>query len=170
MFSKIIAKTHGVRSILEIGCNTGENLKALQTLGYTDLGGVEINARAAEAACVAGDVVCGSFLDMDLWWADLVLSAGVLIHIDPADLELAYQQIYEAATRYVLLIEYYSPEPADILYRGHEGRLWKRDFASEFIDYVGQADARPKVVDYGFIWHRDTFPQDDVTWFLMEVI
>jgi spore coat polysaccharide biosynthesis protein SpsF len=24
------------------------------------------------------------------------------------------------------------------------------------------------LVDYGFTWHRDEFPQDDITWFLME--
>ena len=170
MFSKIMAKTHGVRSILEVGCNTGENLKALDELmPDVHLSGVEINRDAAAKAMNVAPVTEGSFLDMDLDIADLVLSCGVLIHIDPDDLELAYQTIYEGAARYVLMIEYYSPEPAEILYRGHEGRLWKRDFAGEFIDYAEWQANPVKVVDYGFIWHRDTFPQDDVTWFLMEV-
>ena len=49
-------------------------------------------------------------------------------------------------------------------YRGHDNRLFKRDFAGELIDKFGL-----KLRDYGFLYHRDNyFPQDDLTWFLLE--
>lgn len=52
-----------------------------------------------------------------------------------------------------------------IPYRGHEQRLFKRDFAGEMLD--AYPDLR--LVDYGFVYRRDpVFPADDLTWFLME--
>ena len=47
----------------------------------------------------------------------------------------------------------------------HQGKLFKRDFAGEFLDRF--ADVR--LVDYGFAYHRDpNFQQDDISWFLLE--
>jgi len=40
--------------------------------------------------------------------------------------------------------------------------LFKRDFAGELMD-----NFPVELVDYGFQYHRDVFPADDVTWFLM---
>ena len=51
------------------------------------------------------------------------------------------------------------------MYRGHENVLFKRDFAGELLDKYKN---RVLLLDYGFIYHRDTYPQDDLTWFLME--
>jgi spore coat polysaccharide biosynthesis protein SpsF len=63
-----------------------------------------------------------------------------------------------------MVCEYYNPTPVSIGYRGHEDRLFKRDFAGELIDLYGL-----KLIDYGFIYHRDPVaPQDDATWFLMQ--
>jgi spore coat polysaccharide biosynthesis protein SpsF len=43
--------------------------------------------------------------------------------------------------------------------------LFKRDFAGDLLDrFPGLV-----LVDYGFVYHRDkAFPQDDMTWFLLE--
>jgi len=50
-------------------------------------------------------------------------------------------------------------------YRGHTDRLFKRDFAGEIMD----RHPKMELVDYGFAYRRDpNFPQDDITWFLME--
>ena len=55
--------------------------------------------------------------------------------------------------------------PVEVVYRGHTGRLFKRDFASELLDRYSDL----RLVDYGFVYHRDpTFPLDDFNWFLME--
>jgi spore coat polysaccharide biosynthesis protein SpsF len=67
--------------------------------------------------------------------------------------------------RYLFVAEYYNPSPVAIAYRGHKDRLFKRDFAGEIMDRYPQI----RLVDYGFSYHRDpSFPQDDITWFLME--
>jgi spore coat polysaccharide biosynthesis protein SpsF len=43
--------------------------------------------------------------------------------------------------------------------------LFKRDFAGEMMDRYPDL----KLLDYGFVYHRDpAFPDDDITWFLME--
>ena len=54
-----------------------------------------------------------------------------------------------------------------IEYRGHKDRLFKRDFAGEFLKKYSDT----KLIDYGFLYHLDSnFPQDDETWFLIEKI
>ncbi|NQU32085.1 MAG: pseudaminic acid biosynthesis-associated methylase [Bacteroidetes bacterium] len=43
----------------------------------------------------------------------------------------------------------------------------KRDFCGEMMDKFNNL----KIVDYGFVYHRDTnFPNDDITWFLLEKV
>ena len=62
-------------------------------------------------------------------------------------------------------MEYYSPTPVEIVYRGHSDRLFKRDFAGEMLDRFADL----KLVDYGFDYHRDpVFSLGDINWFLLE--
>lgn len=64
-----------------------------------------------------------------------------------------------------MLSEYYNPVPVEVNYRGFSDRLFKRDFAGEFMDRFPDVH----LLVYGFQYHRDkNFPMDDVTWFLME--
>ena len=94
-----------------------------------------------------------------------MLLKGVLIHLTPETLPAVYDTIHRASARFILLAEYYNPTPISIPYRGHSDRLFKRDFAGEFLD----RHADVKLRDYGFVYHRDpAFPQDDITWFLLE--
>ena len=49
LFRKVLARTEGVSSVLELGCNIGNNLRALRDLlPDADLHGIEINEQAAE--------------------------------------------------------------------------------------------------------------------------
>lgn len=168
--------THALRnagkfsSCVEFGANIGMNLKALKLLHPAlKLQGVEINADAAAQLCeVIGEqnVFCQSIFD----WTpksqvELTLIKGVLIHINPDKLKEVYQALYQASSRYVLLCEYYNPVPVTLNYRGHENRLFKRDFAGEMMELYPDLH----LIDYGFSYRRDpVFPQDDITWFLME--
>jgi len=94
-----------------------------------------------------------------------VLSKGVLIHIDPASLPLAYDTLFASAGRYICLVEYYNPTPVEVPYRGHAARLFKRDFAGEMM----QRFPGLRLLDYGFVYRHDPrHPLDDVTWFLLE--
>jgi spore coat polysaccharide biosynthesis protein SpsF len=168
-FARVLRATRGIGSVLELGANIGLNLHALRAvLPAAELTGVEINASAARALReIPGvDVIEGSILELEptrTW--DLVLTKGVLIHVHPDELARVYEVIHRASSRYVCVAEYYAPSPVSIPYRGHEDRLFKRDFAGELLD--GFPDLA--LVDYGFAWRRDpVFPQDDLTWFLLE--
>ena len=75
------------------------------------------------------------------------------------------EALYRASDRYIIIAEYYNPSPVEVVYRGHSGRLFKRDFAGEMIDKFPKL----RVLDYGFVWRRDpVFPQDDTNWFVLE--
>lgn len=157
-------------SVLELGANRGLNLAALRALyPQADIDAVEINPTAAELLRRGGvGVHEESILDFEPGRSyDLVLLAGVLIHIEPSRLGDVYDLCRQAATRYVLISEYYNPVPVEVPYRGHRDRLFKRDFAGEMLD---RFPASLELADYGFIYHRDPFPADDTTWFLLKVV
>lgn len=169
LFRKVLGRTEGVTSVLELGCNIGNNLRALRDLlPDGELHAVEINAQAAaEVEAWGGATVeVGSILDFEparTW--DLTFTKGVLIHINPDRVGDAYAALVRSSNRYVLVCEYFNPVPVEVSYRGHEGVLFKRDFAGEMLDAFPEL----KLVDYGFTYHRDPqFPLDDSTWFLME--
>jgi pseudaminic acid biosynthesis-associated methylase len=156
--------------IVEYGCSSGGNLRAIAAVfPWSKLYGCEINPKAVEMARELGtpaEITRASIFDYQPpGVCDLALSAGLLIHIHPDRLPDAYEALYRATRKYILLIEYYNPTPVEIPYRGHAGRLWKRDFAGEMMDRYGL-----QLEDYGFIYHRDEYPQDDVTWFLLEKV
>jgi pseudaminic acid biosynthesis-associated methylase len=169
-FSRALRNAERMGSCLELGANIGMNLRALRLLyPQAQLRGVEINATAAaQLAELIGkeNAICGSIFDFAVGTTvDLALIKGVLIHINPSMLPTTYQRLYDASHRYVLVCEYYNPSPVAIPYRGHNDRLFKRDFAGEMLDMFPKL----RLIDYGFAYRRDpAFPQDDITWFLME--
>ncbi|MBD8552712.1 pseudaminic acid biosynthesis-associated methylase [Sphingomonas sp. CFBP 8764] len=169
-FSKALRQTGGVSSCLEFGANIGMNLKALNLLfPGIESSAVEINNEAVQQlgkVIPTANVHHQSILDyVPTQTFELVLIKGVLIHMDPDVLPEVYDTLVGAAGRYLLVAEYYDPTPVAIPYRGHERRLFKRDFAGEIMD----RHPAMHLCDYGFVYHRDPlFPQDDITWFLME--
>jgi len=169
-FSRVLKQAGRLASCLELGANVGMNLRALKLL-YPSLTpvGVEINPQAAAVLAEAigsSQVVNGSLFDYVVReTVDLAFTKGVLIHIQPDKLRAVYDKLHQASHRHILVAEYYNPSPVAIPYRGHADRLFKRDFAGEMLDAFPDL----RLVDYGFVYHRDpAFPQDDVSWFLME--
>jgi pseudaminic acid biosynthesis-associated methylase len=169
-FVKALKQARDVSSCIEFGANIGMNLKALQLLfPKLDVHGIEINPNAAALLAMtipAAHVYPTSLLNFEptrSW--DLTLIKGVLIHLNPDVLPVVYDKLVQSCQRYLLVAEYYNPSPVAIPYRGHSDRLFKRDFAGDIMDRHPQM----KLVDYGFAYRRDpNFPQDDITWFLME--
>ena len=170
LFCRILNRPRGVRSVIEFGANIGINLHALrQLVPDVDLEAVEINHAAAAAlrewgGCARVSEV--SILDYEVTKQfDLSFTKGVLIHINPDHLPAVYDRLHAVSRRYVMMAEYYNPSPVEISYRGHQGRLFKRDFAGEFMERFPSVT----LIDYGFVYRRDpSFPQDDLTWFLFE--
>jgi pseudaminic acid biosynthesis-associated methylase len=169
-FSTAMRRMDKISSCIEFGANIGMNLKAIKLLHPSvSLNAIEINSIAAEQLKqVIGEtaVFNGSIFDYPVInQFDLVLIKGVLIHINPDMLPTVYEKLYQSSGKYILVCEYYNPSPVSISYRGHEDRLFKRDFAGEMLEKYSDL----KLLDYGFSYKRDVvFPQDDITWFLME--
>ena len=154
-------------SVIEFGANVGDNLRAIRQIQGGILTGVEINeALRPELEKAADSAVIGAIQSFNPYrkW-DLAFTRGLLIHIPPNELEAAYATLHNCSNRYIVLVEYYNPTPIEIEYQGQMGLLWKRDFAGDMLDKYPDL----RLVDYGFVYRRDVhWPQDDVTWFLLE--
>jgi pseudaminic acid biosynthesis-associated methylase len=169
-FAKTLRSTNGLKSCIEFGANIGMNLKALKLLHpEMEAHAIEINSDAAK---LLGEVIPTPFVHQksilaftpERTW-DLAIIKGVLIHINPTELPQVYAKLVASTSRYLLVVEYYNPAPVAIPYRGHNDRLFKRDFAGEIMGNYPQF----KLIDYDFVCRLDpNFPQDDITWFLME--
>jgi len=169
-FSKIFTRLNQPQSLIEFCANIGMNLRAIKLLfPNIHLSAVEINeSAAAKLAEFIGreQVYNESIFDFDpVQKFDVSLIKGVLIHINPEMLSQVYEKLYQSSNQYILICEYYNPSPVAISYRGHDDRLFKRDFAGEMLEKYADL----KLIDYGFCYKRDrAFPQDDITWFLLE--
>jgi len=169
-FSKVLRQTGRPESLIEFGPNIGMNLAAIKSLyPGIQLHGVEINDKAAKhlSELIGKENVsnCSVFDYQSIDKYDISLVKGVLIHINPNMLQKVYQKLYEASRKYILICEYYNPSPTTIAYRGHQDRLFKRDFAGEILDKYPDLT----LIDYGFVYRRDpAFPQDDISWFLLQ--
>lgn len=170
LWAQVLRSAGPITSVIEFGANVGMNLEALRLLyPGQEQHAVEINASAATTLAERlpeATVTVGSLLDVEPSQTfDLAFVKGVLIHLSPDHLEAAYRALYAASHRYLVLAEYYNPTPVQVPYRGHEDRLFKRDFCGELLDHFPDLDLQ----DYGFVYHRDArWPQDDLTWFLLE--
>jgi pseudaminic acid biosynthesis-associated methylase len=169
LFAKLLARVGCVHSVIEFGASIGLNLVAIrQLMPEAKLSAVEINETALRHLRNIPELTVHScsILDFSLEGTyDLVLSKGVLIHLDPDRLPDVYDLLYRCTARYICLAEYYNPTPVTVNYRGYTQRLFKRDFAGEMLDRFDDL----KLIDYGFVYCRDiVFPQDDVTWFVLE--
>ena len=170
LFSSVLKSTGKIDSLIEFGANIGMNLISLkQLLPDAEISGIEINKKAyknLEKLIGKKNSYCQSINNFTFEKTyDLCLIKGVLIHINPEQLSEVYHKLYLASKKYILIAEYYNPTPVSMPYRGHENKLFKRDFAGEMLDKFEDLF----LLDYGFVYHRDNlFPQDDINWFLLK--
>ena len=178
MFDKMFNSCHcmgchidDINSIIEFGAGSGMNIQALKRIFPSALfGAVEINKQAIQELLKIPNLSVSerSILDQELFNFDLVLTKGLLIHIHPDDIQKAYEVLYNASNKYILICEYYSPNRIMIPYRGEDDKLWKADFAGEMLDKYSDLS----LIDYGFCYNRisknNNFTQDSITWFLLK--
>lgn len=167
MFQLILPKMKKVKSVFEFGTNVGKNLDAIKKISpKTITAGLEINSYAAKICSKKGhNTACSSIIDFTSKEKyDLTFTCGVLIHINPNELSQVYKKIYDLSKKYILIQEYFNPEPVAINYRGHKNKLFKRDFAKEISKRFNL-----KIIDYGFFWSEDKkFNIPDTNWFLFK--
>jgi len=171
LFAKVLSHTQSISSIIEFGSSIGLSLIALRKLlPKAELSAIEINQKAVKQLEQIGDIKTFPISVFDFkpdYPRDFVFTKGFLIHINPEMLSTVYELLYETSSRYICVVEYYNPTPVEVTYRGHKGKLYKRDFAGELMDKFDDL----KLIDYGFVYHRDdNYPQDDMNWFLLEKV
>ena len=123
--------------ILEVGCNIGIQLLCLRQMGFSNLHGIEIQSYALDrakrnlpqAVLTQASAFRIPYPDRSF---DLVFTSGVLIHIAPADLTAAIEEIHRCARTWIWGFEYYAPQTTEVVYRGHNSLLWKTDFARAY--------------------------------------
>lgn len=128
-----------ISSILEVGCNTGNQLNMLQSQGYGSLYGLELQSYAVEKAKQLThniNIIQGSAFDLPFKdnYFDLVFTAGVLIHISPEDLPRIMKEIYRVSKKYIWGMEYFSEFDQVINYRGNIDKLWKGNYSSKYCE------------------------------------
>ena len=127
-FWKAVIDKIGARSVSEIGCNAGWNLSAImRACPDVQTYGVEINACAALQARAAGLKILDHYPT-----AELVFTAGVLIHQNKDGCKTMMDQIIDASYRYVLAIEYEAATEEEVIYRGMAGMLWRRPYGKMY--------------------------------------
>lgn len=120
-------------NMLEVGCNTGNQLQMLHYQGFAKLYGIEINEESANMAkrnCPYANIRQGSVFKMPFpdSYFDIVFTSGVLIHIHPDEIHKGMSEIYRVTKKYIWGLEYYAEEYEEIEYRGNKNKLWKTDF------------------------------------------
>jgi spore coat polysaccharide biosynthesis protein SpsF len=169
-FKKILSKNLKIKSLIEFGPNIGLNIIALKKIFKLNfITGVEINKKACvEMKNIKNiNIVNNSIINFSSKIKyDLVLLKGVLIHVNPNKLKRIYKIIYKSCkpSGHILFAEYYNPYPTMMIYRGKRNKLFKRDFAGEFVSLFKKA----KIINYGFAYKNDKYPQDDLNWFLIK--
>lgn len=158
-----------IRSVLEVGCNRGHNLRVLTELlgDESDVVGVEPNRYALElarAANVKSSVLRGHVYDLPFKDEsfDLVFTAGVLIHVPLVDLPKALSEIYRVSGRYVLCIAYFAEAETPIRYQDSDDLLWKRNFRAHYETSFPSL----KLIRNGYFGIEDGF--DRTHWWLFE--
>ena len=158
------------KRILEVGANAGLNLRAIARVSDAELTALEPND-SARARLIADGVVleeralggyAGNIAEPDGYF-DLVFTCGVMIHIPESELAPACREIYRVTRGHIACLEYFSPTPETIPYRGHDQLLFKRDFGGFWLDLFPDLS----LVDYGFFWKRVS-GLDDLTWWLFK--
>jgi pseudaminic acid biosynthesis-associated methylase len=125
--------------ILEVGCNIGNQLLRLQQSGFKNLYGIEIQEYALQRArtrLAHAELRQASAFDIPYSSGcfDLVFTSGVLIHIAPKDLARAVAEIHRCTSSYIWGLEYYAPQPTEVIYRGSDDLLWKMNYAQFYRD------------------------------------
>lgn len=145
-----------IKSVLEFGANVGLNLIAIKKLlPGAIIHAVEINEGAAEHLHKVSDQVYlqSIFDDIDVR-ADLVISKGLLIHINPKYRKRAYKKLYEHSARYIFLAEHHAKIPEVVEYRGYKDAFWKRNFIGEMLKrYPDLQVLRSGIIHSTFEWH-----------------
>ena len=160
------------RSAIEFGCNNGQNLIEIRNLKPDiDIAGVELNSYAVNRVpeSVNATLYNQSIFDFEPernW--DLGFYCGVIMHLNPEKLPLAYSVLERSSAKYVLFNENYSKERKPLRYQGRKDLIFTADFAQEFMaiypnwEIINQGNYYTRKRLFFFLPHNK-----DIKWFLL---
>jgi pseudaminic acid biosynthesis-associated methylase len=167
-FWQSILDSAAIRTVLEVGCGQGGNLRPISTiLEPSSVWGVDLNAEAIRRAhrnAPGTNVVRSVARDLPFRDGrfDLVFTLGVLIHQPEETLPLVMAEIVRCSRRFVLFGEYHSDETVEIPYHGARGTLFKRDYGRLYATLFPELAVRSE----GYLESQEGF--DRTTWQLLE--
>ena len=150
VFWKALLAEMKPKNVLEVGCNRGGNLRWIAAkLPPKDVYGADINEsaladlkkRLPKVNAVWAQARALPFRDR---FFDLVFTAGVLIHQPDTTLRSVMSEVVRVSRRRVLCLEYFSPRTEEILYRGHKGALFKRDYGRLYQEWFPELSLKKK--------------------------
>lgn len=156
------------RRALEVGCTQGDNLVHLTRHTHAeDVWGLDINTTVLDALrrnAPGVNAVWGSARSLPFrdGWFDLTFTVGLLIHQPDEILPLVMSELVRTSRRWVMCGEYHADQPTEIVYRGHEGILFKRDYGRLYAELFPELT----LVEEGFLTKEDGF--DRVTYHVFE--
>lgn len=153
-----IAKRYKPKSVLEVGCNIGHNLRYLKkALPRAEIAGCDVNEEAlvllkAQNAGISTDCADIRSLPFDDHTFDMVVCVGLLIHLtNDEDLMKGINELFRVANRTVVVAEYWSKTWEMIPYHGYENALRKGPFDQML------SKAHGWIVDSGPLEKKDGF-------------
>ena len=162
----VICRTK-IRNVLEIGCNTGQNLDIIgEYLPKRSCAwGCDVNQKALNVLHVRhkdiNAVKCSGFdLPFRDDYFDLVFTAGVLIHQQPSEIDIMMQEIIRVSHNYVLAMEYAGEIFEEIPYRGKESALFRGPYGDVYEKKYGL-----RLINSGILSKEDGW--DDLYFWLL---
>jgi SAM-dependent methyltransferase len=123
-------------AILEVGCNAGNQLLLLKSLGFFNLSGIDICPLAVDRARARGlDALAASARDLPFGQNafDLVFTSGVLSHLGPDHVEEAVREAVRVSARWFWGCEYFQvPDQYRNCPSASHGYLWAGDYPARF--------------------------------------
>lgn len=156
------------RRVLEVGCNVGGNLRHIAPhLEPASAYGVDVNRHSLglirdlvpDANVLVAPARELPFRDA---FFDLTFTVGVLIHHPDEALVPAMRELARCSAQWVLVVEIFAETETEIVHRGVERAIFKRDYGALFLDAVPEA----ALADSGFLGRDEGF--DDLTWWLFQ--
>lgn len=118
-------------SFLEVGCSSGAQLRALQTLGYHNLHGVDVNAESMLGNPFPHETANMEALPFPDASFDVVFTSGTLMHVPPSKRPRAVQEMARVSRRWLWGFEYWSATPKSARFTDDFlPPLWVEDFAA----------------------------------------
>lgn len=157
-----------IRTVLEVGCNIGANLRWIAALiPPQHVYGVDINLKALSE-------LRRSLSDVNSVWSparelpfrdrqfDLVFTMGVLIHQPETTLRLVTSEIVRCSHRYVLCGEYFAEQTTEVPYRDQSGALFKRNYGRIYQELFPEL----RLLHQGFLKRDEGW--DNITYWMFE--